>query len=244
MGHAFELPHETLVEATPEEVWEAISTGPGIDSWFMGRNEVADGVVRTAFGGFAMPESTVTAAEPGRRFAHSSATGEDGRFVAYEFLIEGRDRGSALVRLVTSGFLPGDDWEDEFDAMSRGMEMYFATLVEYLGHFAGRAATPVTEFGPPVGDWPRAWELLYAALGGPPSPGDRVRFGPGQVEGAVYFRNSQTLGIRADHAIYRFLQGFHGPMIAAHLLFEDERGDEREGGRWRAWLDELYADGT
>ena len=31
------------VHATPEEVWQAIATGPGIDSWFMGRNEVEPG---------------------------------------------------------------------------------------------------------------------------------------------------------------------------------------------------------
>ncbi|MEV4110396.1 SRPBCC domain-containing protein [Nonomuraea sp. NPDC049695] len=237
MGHSFELPHEALVEAAPEEVWEAISTGPGIDSWLVGRSVVADGVVRTAFGGGEMPPSTVTAAEPLQRFAHSSDKADDGRFVAYEFLVEGRGQGSTLVRMVTSGFLPGDDWQDEFEAMSRGMEMFFATLVEYLSHFAGRTARPVTAFGPMVHDWPRAWETLYAALGGPPSPGDRVRVGP--AEGVVYFRNSQTLGIRAGNALYRFLQGFNGPMIAAHVLFDGAD----EGPLWQAWLEKLYADG-
>src|SRR5919106_977762 len=72
VGHQFELPHEAVVEASPEEVWEAISTGPGIDSWFMGHTEVAGGVVRTAFGGHPMPDSVVTAAEPPRRLAHGS----------------------------------------------------------------------------------------------------------------------------------------------------------------------------
>jgi uncharacterized protein YndB with AHSA1/START domain len=56
MGHAFEHRHELTVPASPEQVWEAITTGPGIDSWYMGRNEVADGVVRTAFMGYT-PES-------------------------------------------------------------------------------------------------------------------------------------------------------------------------------------------
>jgi uncharacterized protein YndB with AHSA1/START domain len=239
VGHEFELPLEAMVEATPEEVWEAISTGPGIDSWFMGRNEVANGVVRTAFGGFDMPESTVTVAEPGRQLAHSSDKSGDGRFVAYEFLIEGRGRGSTQVRMVTSGFLPGDDWQEEFEAMSRGLEMFFATLVEYLTHFAGRVAAPVTESGPPIRDWPRAWETLYAELGGPPAPGDRVRFGPGPVEGVVYFRNSQTVGIRTGDALYRFLQGLNGSMIAAHLPFS---GSGDQGPAWRAWLEELYRD--
>ncbi|MFI7135228.1 SRPBCC domain-containing protein [Nonomuraea sp. NPDC050153] len=237
MGHSFELPHEAVVDATPEQVWEAISTGPGIDSWFMGRNEVAGGVVRTAFGGMDLPASPVTAAERPERFAHGGEEAEDGRFVAYEFLVEGRGRGSALVRMVTSGFLPGDDWQDEFEAMSHGIAMFFATLVEYLSRFPGRTGTPVTEFGPPVDDWPRAWKVLYDSLGGPPSPGDRVRFGPSSTEGVVYFRDAQALGIRAEDGLYRFLQGFHGPMIAAHVLF----GGPDEGPRWRAWLEEPYA---
>lgn len=186
MGHDFELPQEATVGATPEEVWEAISTGPGMDSWFLGRTEVAEGVVRTAFGPFDMPPSTVTAAEPLQRLAHSSDKGDDGRFVAYEFMIEGRERGSTLVRMVTSGFLPGDDWEDEFEYMSRGLELYFATLVEYLGHFAGRTATPVTEFGPPIADWAEAWARLHAAAGGVPRVGERIAVAG--VEGVVYHR--------------------------------------------------------
>lgn len=34
MGHAFEHRHELTVPASPEQVREAITTGPGIDSWF------------------------------------------------------------------------------------------------------------------------------------------------------------------------------------------------------------------
>ncbi|GGP06199.1 SRPBCC domain-containing protein [Nonomuraea glycinis] len=239
MGHEFELPQEALVEATPEEVWEAISTGPGIDSWFMGRNEVAGGVVSTAFGGMDLPASTVTAAEPPHRFAHTSGTAEDGRFVAYEFLIEGRDRASTTVRMVTSGFLPGDDWETEFEAMAGGLAMFFATLVEYLGHFAGRTATPLTEFGPPITDWPRAWEILYAELGHP-SAGDKVRFAPdglAPVEGVVYHLGPQTLGVRSDDALYRFLQGMGGTMIASHHLFG---ATENQSPAWHTWLHRLY----
>ena len=38
MGHEFEADKRAELDATPEQVWEAIATGPGIDSWFMGRN--------------------------------------------------------------------------------------------------------------------------------------------------------------------------------------------------------------
>ncbi|MEV4396826.1 SRPBCC domain-containing protein [Nonomuraea sp. NPDC049607] len=242
MGHEFEIPLDSLVEATPEQVWEAITTGPGIDSWFMGRNEVEGGAIRTAFAGVELPESRVTAEEPLKRFAHSGVPGPDGRFVAYEFLLEARGQGSTLVRMVTSGFLPGDDWEQEYEAMSTGLALFFATLTEYLGHFAGRAATPLTESGPPVSDWPRAWRSLHAALGGTPEPGDAVRITPPglpPVEGVVYFRNAQSVGVRTSDALYRFVQGMGGSMLAMHLLFGDPAG---QAAAWRSWLEDAHAE--
>src|SRR5262245_5377829 len=99
MGHEFEGRNEAEVPASPEQVWQAIATGPGIDSGFMGRNEVkpgAGGVVRTAFGGYT-PESAITAWDPPRRFAQHSGVAPDGRFIAYEFLVEGRASGSTVV---------------------------------------------------------------------------------------------------------------------------------------------------
>jgi uncharacterized protein YndB with AHSA1/START domain len=36
MAHPFELSYEIEVDAAPEEVWEAIATGPAWTSWFMG----------------------------------------------------------------------------------------------------------------------------------------------------------------------------------------------------------------
>src|SRR5580658_5923543 len=145
MGHQFAQHHEAEVSASPDEVWAAIATGPGIDSWFMGRNEVkpgADGIVRTVFGDYA-PESPITEWDPARRFGYRSGQAPDGRFIAFEYLIEGRAGGSTVLRAVTSGFIPGDDWADEFEAMKLGGALYFASLVEYLTHFPGRFAAPV-----------------------------------------------------------------------------------------------------
>jgi len=114
------------VPANPDEVWAAIATGPGIDSWFMGRNDVKPGpggAVRTVFGEYA-PELEVTAWDPAHRFAYRSGEAPDGRFIAYEFLIEGRSGSSTMLRTVTSGFLPGDDWADEFDLQYRRVDGY------------------------------------------------------------------------------------------------------------------------
>ncbi|MFI6291157.1 SRPBCC domain-containing protein [Nonomuraea sp. NPDC050790] len=230
MGHEFEIDRRAEVPATPEEIWAAIATGPGIDSWFMGRNQVADGAVTTVFGDYS-PTTRITAAEPGARFAHGTETAPDGRFVAYEFLIEAQAGGSTVLRAVTSGFLPGDDWQDEFEAMSGGLELFFATLVEYLTHFRGRTATPLTVFGPPVPDWDQAWQALAKKLGlpHPAAHGDRVRLAG--EEGVVYLVNSQNLAVRTPTALYRFMRGFHGPMIASHHLFGPDPGVD-----WSTWL--------
>ncbi|MET8853250.1 SRPBCC domain-containing protein [Amycolatopsis sp. NPDC004625] len=240
MGHEFELTDVAETGATPEQVWEAIATGPGIDSWFMGRNEVdggPGGTVRGAFGGYR-PEYGISAWEPPGKLAYGSGTAPDGRRIAYEFLVEGRDGGSSVIRCVTSGFLPGDDWEDEFEAMTAGGALFFRTLVEYVTHFAGRTAVPVTAFGPPVGDWDRAWGRLGEALGLParPAEGDRVRLGG---EGVVYLVNDQAVGVRTEDAMFRFLRGFRGPMVASHHLFAPGTDPGTEEKTWGDWLDRV-----
>jgi len=236
MGHAFEEVDEVVLEGvTTEQVWEAIATGPGIDSWFMGNNEVEPGeAVRGAFGGYR-PRHGITAWEPGKHLAYGGEKGPDGRFVAYEFLIGGRDRGSTVVRVVTSGFLPGDDWQDEFEAMVAGGAMFRRTLVEYLRHFAGRTARPVTAFGPAVADWPALWAALHRRLGldRAPRPGDAVDVDG--LAGVVYYANAQTIGIRTPDALYRFFRGFAGALVAMHAVFAD---DDRDETTWSAWMGE------
>jgi uncharacterized protein YndB with AHSA1/START domain len=249
MGHEFELHDEAEVAASPEEVWQAIASGPGIDSWLMGRSEVEPGEsgwVRTTMGEHVL-ESTVTAWEPLKRFAHQSPPAEDGRFIAYEFLIEGRDRGSTALRLATSGFLPGDDWENEFEAMTLGMGMFFRTLVSYVGHFAGRTATPITAFGPRVADWDHGWPVLLGAFGlaGTAREGDRVRIAPvglPPIDGVVDVVNPQCLGIRTDDALYRFVRDFFQHTVQVdHHIFTPGVDQRRTEQAWQAWLTELYA---
>jgi uncharacterized protein YndB with AHSA1/START domain len=250
MGHQFVQHQDAEVPSSPDDVWAAIATGPGIDSWFMGRNEVqpgAGGTVRTVFGEYA-PELAVTGWDPARRFAYRSGEAPDGRSIAYEFLIEGQAGGSTVLRTVTSGFIPGDDWTDEFEAMTLGGEMYFRTLAEYLTprppplvSFTGRFATPVTAFGPPGTDWARELALLCRGLGlaGSASRGDRARFavdGSGPTEGVVYFANAHTIGIRTQDALYRFLRGFGKPVIAAHHLFAPDADPEPAQQAWESWL--------
>jgi uncharacterized protein YndB with AHSA1/START domain len=248
MGQPFGQDHTADVPASPDQVWTAIATGPGIDSWFMGRSEVspgAGGTVRTVLGEYA-PELEITDWDPPRRFAYRSGQAPDGRFIAYEFLVEGRAGGSAVLRTVTSGFIPGDDWAEEFEAMRLGGELYFRTLVEYVAHFAGRFAVPVTAFGPPGRQWARDRELLCRALGltGSAARGDPVRFTAddiGSVDGVVYFANAHTIGVRTQDALYRFLRGFGKPVVAFHQLFGAQVDPEAAQEAWTSWLSRTLA---
>jgi len=88
---------ETRLDAT------ATATGPGVSSWFVGRTEIDGETVRTAFGDDWIAPSHVTAADPPHRFAHRSDTAPDGRYIAYEYLVEGRAGSSTVLRTVTSG---------------------------------------------------------------------------------------------------------------------------------------------
>jgi uncharacterized protein YndB with AHSA1/START domain len=241
MGHAWEQSDEAVVAGSVEEVWSAIATGPGIDSWFMGRSKVdpgPEGSVTTDVGGFAMT-GAVTAWGPPNHFAYRS-DGPGDRFIAFEYLIEGRDQGSTVIRMVSSGFLPDDDWETEFEAMTAGGEMYFRTLVAYTDHFAGRFAKSVGVVGPPVADWPAAWTALRTGLGlgDKPQVGDPVRAtvpGVPTLDGQVDFVNSQALGIRTADGLYRFIQGYIGSFVLGHHLFTDH-DETRTGQAWKTWL--------
>lgn len=247
MGHLWEQRDEAVVEASVEEVWQAIATGPGIDSWFMGRSEVEpgpSGSVRTDLGGFVM-DSAVTAWDPPHRFAYRG-DGPGERFIAYEYLIEGREQSSTVLRVVASGFLPGDDWEAEFDAMTKGGAMYFRTLVAYLDHFPGRAGIPINLAGPPVTDWAAAWTALRGELGlsARPSLGDPVRVtlpGLPPIDGVVDFVNPAAIGVRTADALYRFIQGFFGSVTLGHHLFADAVDEQQLTQAWHAWVNGLTA---
>ncbi|GAA0528248.1 SRPBCC domain-containing protein [Paractinoplanes ferrugineus] len=206
MSKDFESRHEAVVDASVEQVWEAIATGPGITSWFVGRTRIEDGTVLTEFGDGWIPAGSVTVAEPPRRFAFGSEPAADGRFVANEFLVAGRAGAATVLKVVNSGFLPGEDWAGEYEAMRLGNAMFFASLVEYVTRFPGRVGVPVTAFGPPVADWPAAWAALRGRLGA----------------AEVFFENEHTLGLRTERGLYRYLRGFHGAMVVSHVLFEGD----------------------
>ncbi|MFC0039924.1 SRPBCC family protein [Actinomadura rayongensis] len=238
MSRPFEIGLERVLPASPEEVWDAIATGPGIDSWFMGRNEVeprAGGTAAMDTGG-RREEAVITAYEPGRRFATRTATAEDGRFMAFEYLIEGRDGGSTVLRVVHSGVL-GDDWEDEYDALRRGWPFHLRTLHEYLAHFPGRTGVPVFAFTQTGEQDAKA--TLHQALSLPDTvaPGTRAHADAPPLDGVVTWADDERFAVRTPDGLYTF---HHAPGVAVmfhHLFGPDTDGAETA---WQHWLTGLF----
>lgn len=246
MGKSWEVNEEFELNATPEQVWDAIATGPGIDSWYMGANEVVPGVggsLNTDFGGFVM-RSNITAWEPSKHLAYTGETGPDGRFIAFEYLIEARDGGTTVLRQVVNGFLPGDDWEAEFEAMTTGGSLYSSSLATYINNFSGRFAVPVSAMVQHP-DFDAAWAAMLADLGVPDDAavGDPVTLTPSgrePIAGVVDFVSDDNLGVTSDDGLYRFYRGFFGPGLGHHVFVDRSEGPALEAD-WHAWLERATA---
>jgi uncharacterized protein YndB with AHSA1/START domain len=242
MTHPFEVRDEITVDATPEEVWAAIASGPGVDSWLMGSTEV-DSASRTAtftmFG--EVSSSSITVWEPGHHYATQEAPKPDGTFMAMEWLIESRDGGGAVVRFVHSGLL-GDDWEAEYNGLSVGDHAYLTKLAVYLKHFAPRTVKHSLFLpGPVTKD---SWTAMTAVVGvgADAADGQPARLSvPGiePVDGTIEFVVPQSfVGMRTEDAMYTLIHG-HNDMVFATAHYFDDRDPATETDAWQNWLSGL-----
>ena len=250
MAHPFRIEAEVEIEATPQEVWEAVTTGTQLDGWWIGApNDVEPrlgGKVRQSFGG-EISESTITAWDPPHHFVDEGTPGPDGVVHALEFTIEGRS-GTTTVRFVHSGFL-GDDWEAEHEALSEGDAMYLHQLAQYVQFFRGRPVAVIESFQPEIADREAAMSILRGAigLGDAVAVGDAIRLEPAglpPVEGSVDYASRTILGVRSDDALYRFaFIPMGGGIYLGHHVYRDDVDVPAATAAWAAWLQNAVESG-
>jgi len=254
---------EVEVPGTPEQVWEAIATGPGIAAWFAPADFEPRVGAPIAFDmGTGMEASgEVTGWDPPRRFAYEEEwqPSEDqpaGR-IASEWLVEARSGGTCVVRLVASAFTSSESWDDELDQMREGWSSHLHQLRLYLTHHAGQPCSSITVNGRSTGSLEATHAAMTAALGLPQAAvGDRVAAtapdAPAlagvveRAEPAVYHRE---LMIRIDEpapgTAFVYAYGWRGEAFAnVHLyLYGDSAAAAAaaEEPRWRAWMDRHFA---
>jgi uncharacterized protein YndB with AHSA1/START domain len=249
MGHPFEITKDVEVGATPEQVWDAIATGRGQDSWFMGRNTVEprQGGTSTFSIGDYTATSTVTTWEPPTRFAFAQEPDPDGSFHRFDYRVSERPGGGASIRYEHKGML-GDDWEAEYEAMQEGDPAYVFKLQQYLTFFAGRYATSVEAIGPDVADREHAMAVYGRALGladdvHVDDPVKTELEGIGTIDGSVDFVSPSFLGVRTADAILRFIWAFDGRSMVGHHLFADGVDRAEAERAWGDWLARSFAAG-
>lgn len=160
---------EIEVPGTPEQVWQAIATGPGISAWFTPTDvEEREGGSMTFHMGpdFGDSPARVTRWEPPARFAYEEVDwAPNAPPLATELTVHARAGGRCIVRLVHSLFAAGDDWDDQLESFEAGWPGFFEILRHYLDRYAGqpsavlhvRAMTTMTEAD--------AWRTIVRELG-------------------------------------------------------------------------------
>jgi len=248
------------VVGTPEEVWRAIATGPGISSWFVPHTveEREGGAAMARFGPGPEMEvpGRVAVWEPPRRVVFDNGEGAEG--LVFEWLVEARDGGTCVVRLVSTGFGSGDDWDDQYDAMSDGWQLFMLNLKLHLAHFRGQTATASLPTATWAGPRDTAWTALADQLGIPRKSlvGDRIQTAAPDAP--------ILSGTVVDVAAWRLALLVDQPAPGTAILAVEGKGDEinvsvwsylygadgaaavqRDEPRWAKWLSDraLQSDG-
>jgi uncharacterized protein YndB with AHSA1/START domain len=179
------------IEATLDEVWQALTTGEGIARWFAPHAAVTPGEGGSVSIGWDPKEmwsQPITVWEPLRRMQTASEMpSADGKVVrlAVDYYLEAQS-GRVRVRLVHAGFDDSGSWDDYIDGLDAGWTYFLFNLKHALERRRGvdrqqlsarfRTTAPAGEdhpvFGakglrvrPPVGGL-RAGDACRFSLGG------------------------------------------------------------------------------
>jgi uncharacterized protein YndB with AHSA1/START domain len=248
---------EVEVPGTPEQVWKAIATGPGISSWFVPTEfEESDGkpvAVTMKFGPGLEPRAVVTAWDPPRMFVAQGESWGGAPPIAIEWSVEARAGGVCLVRVVQSLFASTDDWDNQLESAAQGWPGFFRTLRIYLTHFRGQRSAIMQFVAPVAGTEAEAWEALTTALGlkgmsvgqrctapaGVPALSGVAEYVTQSPYDALLRLDKPGPGVAALGAV-----NFGGQsMVALNFYHYGDQAAEtaaRETPRWQAWIQERF----
>lgn len=246
---------EIEVPGTPEEVWQAIASGPGVSSWFVPTEFRDDGTVVSNFGPGMEAVAKITAWEAPQRFvAESPNEKPGGPPIATEWIVEAKGGGQCVVRVVHSLFASTDEWDDQLTSAESGWPWFFAILKLVLAHFRGQPCRAFRVMATTSKSAADAWSALTEPLGltglvlgqrgqarpGAPAFGGLVERTGGEGHyGLLLLLDQPTPGLASIFALPMgaivmvvadfFYYGVNAAAIVA-----------REQPLWQAWLDERF----
>lgn len=228
---------EIKVEATPEQVWDAVTTGDGLMSWFAPDAGVVPGEggsIRFSWGAGMEATAPIRIWDPVKRVGWVEGEGSEHPKLV-EFVIEAAEGGSTILRLVHSGFGEGANFDNEFESVYGGWHTFLATLRYRLDRFAGVPATNATEFRmiamPQAEAWPAVCKLMSltstaegaryeGVIGGIPLNGAVLRTPkPGYLCLSVESFGDSVLGV--------FVEGSKKAFVTLQWIHFGDSGSER-----------------
>ncbi len=248
---------EVEVPGTIEEVWRAISTGPGVSSWFVPTEmeQHLGGKITMHFGPGMDSIATITAWEPTVRFAaESKHLGENAPAFATEWFVEARSGGVCVVRVVHSLFAESSDWDGELEGTETGWPLYFTVLRLYLSRFRGMSGTSLIAMGSSPDSESQTWNNLTGLLGltdtepGQITTGSNAPRLSGFIESDGRKQSPPSLMLRLNEPARGVgLIGVStcggGVMLSVSLyLYGDTAADvvAKQQSEWQAWINEHF----
>jgi uncharacterized protein YndB with AHSA1/START domain len=249
---------EIEVPGTPEQVWQAIATGPGISSWFV-PSEVqgrVGGKVVGHFGPDLDSVATITAWQPPEQFAaESQDLGPSAPALATQWFVEARAGGVCLVRVVHSLFASSDDWDDQLENVEEGWPTFFRILRLYLSHFSGQSCAIVPLVAVAAGPRSQAWKTLTESFGlTRAQSGERWR-APADAPRAAGIVQETGAGKNHFYALVRLDEPTTGTCslivntvgetvyVQVSCYYYGAQATEiarHEGPHWQTWIEKLF----
>lgn len=208
------------LDATPDEVWRALTDAGELVRWLPVQARVTPGVGGTMIwgwdDGFSW-ESRIDVWEPGKRLVLTEdrpptdikGTPIQGapQKLAMEFTLE-THAGRTRLRLVHSGFGHGANWDDEIEGISAGWQFELRGLRHYLERHKGRdrlhAAVHGSAAVPRVKMWQRLLGPELFTIEGPLADGALCTISSAaghRLHGRVFWHNpGRDLAVVVDEA--------------------------------------------
>ena len=157
------------IDASPQEVWNALTTAEGLQNWFPQAATVegtgVGSVVTFTFGEMSWP-TTVVAWDPGKhvRWGHDDMMGPGtAMLVDYYITTEG---GKTRLRLVQSAFGASDAWDNLFEGTKAGWTYFLYNMRIYLEKHLGKMRRMFMDRIEVKLAREVAWKKLLSAAGG------------------------------------------------------------------------------
>ena len=243
------------VPGTPEQVWAAIATTDGLSSWFSPTDvdEREGGAIVLHMGETDSP-GIITGWDPPRRLVYeepewATFAGHPGAELtplATEFLVEARSGGTCVVRVVSSAFGTGADWEGELmDEMKEWWAPSFDLLRLYLTRFPGQRAATMEVVADLAGG---AGDVRAAMDGGLGAREVGQQLDAVGLQGRIIRLDERHMHMAVDEPVPGYLamsaydkgDGTYAASVSA-WLFGEKAADvvEDRTPAWRDWLKNL-----